>query len=260
MMASLENKIVLITGASSGIGADCARLFAAQKAKLILAARRTEKLSALKKELSSLTEVHTVTLDVRDYQAMQVAIDKLPAEWKSIDILLNNAGVSRGLAKIAEGNIEHWKEMIDTNLYGFLYTLRAVLPGMFARQKGHVINIGSISGREVYPGGSVYCATKSAVRSITQTLRLECLGTPLRVTEIAPGAVETEFSIVRYDGDIDRAKETYQGMTPLSGTDVARAVLFAANSDPEVNISEIILMSTDQAGVRTIHRRTENPA
>jgi 3-hydroxy acid dehydrogenase/malonic semialdehyde reductase len=255
MSASLENKIVLITGASSGIGADSARLFAGQKAKLILAARRTEKLAALKKELSALTDVHTLTLDVRDYQAMQSALEQLPTEWQSIDILLNNAGVSRGLAKISEGNIEHWKEMIDTNLYGFLYTLRAVLPGMVARQKGHVINVGSISGREVYPGGSVYCATKSAVHSITKTLRLECLGTPIRVTEIAPGAVETEFSIVRYDGDVERAKETYEGMTPLSGNDVARAVLFAASSDPEVNISELVLMSTDQAGVRTIHRR-----
>jgi 3-hydroxy acid dehydrogenase/malonic semialdehyde reductase len=255
MTTLLENKIVFITGASSGIGADCARLFAKQKAKLILAARRTEKLSELKKELSALTEVHSLTLDVRHYEAIHSAIENLPEAWKNIDVLVNNAGVSRGLSKIAEGDIDHWKEMIDTNLYGFLYTLRAVLPGMFSRNNGHVINIGSISGREVYPGGSVYCATKYAVRAITQTLRLECLGTPIRVTEIAPGAVETEFSIVRYDGDVNRAKETYQGMTPLSGGDVARAVVFAASSDPEVNVSEIVLMSTDQAGVRTIHRR-----
>jgi len=257
MSISLENKIIFITGASSGIGADCARLFAKQKAHLILAARRSEKLAALKKELSEFTEVHTLTLDVRDYTATQAALDQLPEEWKTIDVLINNAGVSRGLSKIAEGNIEHWKEMIDTNLYGFLYTLRVILPGMLDRQRGHIINIGSISGREVYPGGSIYCATKFAVRAITKTLRLECLGTPIRVTEIAPGAVETEFSIVRYDGDVDRAKETYAGMTPLSGEDVARAALFAAMSEEEVNISEIVLMSRDQAGVRTIHRRDE---
>jgi 3-hydroxy acid dehydrogenase/malonic semialdehyde reductase len=257
MSISLENKIVFITGASSGIGADCARVFAKQKAKLILAARRSEKLAEIKKELSPLTEVHTLTLDVRDYEAVTKAIEQLPSHWKSIDVLVNNAGVSRGLSKIAEGNVEHWKEMIDTNLYGFLYTLRAVMPGMLERNSGHVINIGSISGREVYSGGSVYCATKHGVRAITQTLRQECLGTPIRVTEIAPGAVETEFSLVRYDGDVNRAKETYQGMTPLSGEDVARAVLFAAASEEEVNISEIVLMPRDQAGVRTIYRREE---
>jgi 3-hydroxy acid dehydrogenase/malonic semialdehyde reductase len=254
-MFNLENKIVLITGASSGIGADSARLFAKKKAKLILIARRAERLAQLKEELSPLTEVHTLVADVRDHEAVQAAIDNLPDDWKSIDVLVNNAGVSRGLSKISEGNLEHWKEMIDTNISGFLYTLRAILPGMLERKQGHIINIGSISGREVYAGGSVYCATKYAVRAITQTLLLECLGTNIRVTEIAPGAVETEFSIMRYEGDVGKAKETYKGMTPLTGEDVARTIVFAAESDPEVTISEIVVMPRDQAGVRTIHRR-----
>lgn len=251
----LHNKIVFITGASSGIGEACARLFAKEKAKLILTARRTEKLDALKKELEKLTAVHMVTLDVRDNNAVKAAIKNLPTEWQAIDVLVNNAGLSKGLEKIIDAKVENWQEMIDTNLNGLLYVSRAVMPGMLERQQGHVINIGSISGREVYVGGAVYCATKFAVRGLTQAMRLECHGTPVRVTEIAPGAVETEFSVVRYDGDTEKAKKTYQGMTPLTPMDVADSVVYAASRPAYVNVSEIVLMSVDQTGVRMIHRR-----
>lgn len=255
---SLENKIVLITGASSGIGKACAELFAQEKAKLILAARRADKLFTLKTALEKQTAVHTLVLDVRDDKAVFAALNELPAEWKAIDILVNNAGLAKGLEKIAVANIENWKEMIDTNLNGLLYVTRAVLPGMLERQSGHIINIGSISGREVYAGGSVYCASKHGVKAISQALKLECLGTPIRVTEVAPGAVETEFSVVRYEGDVDRAKKTYEGMTPLSSHDVADAAVYAATRPLHVNVNEVILMSVDQANVRTIHRRIDN--
>jgi NADP-dependent 3-hydroxy acid dehydrogenase YdfG len=254
-MNSLQNKIVLITGASSGIGEACARLFGRERAKLILTARRTEKLEKLKAELEQLTKVHTVTLDVRDAEAVDAAIKELPDEWKEIDVLVNNAGLSKGLEKIIDAKISDWQETINTNLSGLLYVSRAVMPGMYKRNRGHIINIGSISGREVYAGGSVYCATKFAVRGLTQAMRLESHGTPIRVTEIAPGAVETEFSVVRYEGDEERAKKTYEGMTPLSPLDVADSVVYAASRPEHVNISEIVLMSVDQTGVRHIHRR-----
>lgn len=254
-MSTLENKIVFITGASSGIGEACAHLFAEKKAKLILTARRTEKLASLKKSLEKLTAVHTITLDVRDYAAVSAAVSNLPAEWQNIDILVNNAGLSKGLTNISEADVKDWQAMIDTNLMGLLYVSRAVMPGMFTRQQGHIINIGSISGREVYVGGAVYCASKFAVKGLTQAMRLECYGTPLRVTEIAPGAVQTEFSLVRYDGDETKAKQTYRGMTPLTPGDIADAVVYAAARPAYVNISEIVLMSVDQAGVRLIHRR-----
>jgi NADP-dependent 3-hydroxy acid dehydrogenase YdfG len=254
-MLDLENKIVLITGASSGIGEACAHLFAKEKAKLILVARREEKLSVLQKTLEKFTAVHTLTLDVSDHDAVQTAIKNLPATWQAIDVLVNNAGLSKGLDKIVDANVTHWKAMIDTNINGLLYMSRAVIPGMLARQFGHVINLGSISGRAVYVGGSVYCATKFAVRALTQAMRLECHGTPLRVTEIVPGAVETEFSLVRYDGDTARASKTYEGMTPLTPTDVADAVIYAATRPAHVNVNEIVLLPVDQISVQVVHRR-----
>jgi len=254
-MTPLQDKIVCITGASSGIGEACARVFAQEKAKLILIARRHEKLATLKKELEKYTTVHTITLDVRNHDAVQTAIQSLAAEWAAIDILVNNAGLSRGLEKIVEGDIADWKEMIDTNISGLLYVSRAIMPGMLARQSGHVINLGSISGRAVYAGGAVYCATKFAVKALSQAMRLECHGTPLRVTEVAPGAVETEFSLVRYAGDKDRAQKTYEGMTPLTPADIADAIVYAASRPAHVNISEIVLMPVDQASVQMVHRR-----
>ncbi len=255
-MYSLNGRIVLITGASSGIGEACARAFAAQEARLILAARRAERLEKLQAELFMRygAIVHTVTLDVRDQPAVAAAVAGLPAEWSEIEVLVNNAGLSRGLDKLHEGSLDDWEEMIDTNLKGLLYVTRAVLPAMVARRRGHVINIGSIAGHQVYPGGNVYCATKFAVNGLTQGLRVDTLGTGVRVSTVDPGMVETEFSVVRYHGDESRASKTYSGVTPLTGTDIAEAVVFCATRPPHVNINEIIIMPTDQATVTHVHR------
>ncbi len=256
-MYSLNGKIVLITGASSGIGEACARAFAAQEARLILAARRADRLQALQNELFMRygAAVHTVTLDVRDQPAVAAAVADLPAAWAEIEVLVNNAGLSRGLDKLHEGQLADWEEMIDTNLKGLLYVTRAVLPGMVERGRGHIINIGSIAGHQVYPGGNVYCATKFAVNGLTQALRVDTLGTGVRVSTVDPGMVETEFSVVRFHGDEARAAKTYVGVTPLTGADVAEAVAFCATRPPHVNISEVIIMPTDQATVAHVHRR-----
>ncbi|TET94725.1 MAG: SDR family NAD(P)-dependent oxidoreductase, partial [Candidatus Zixiibacteriota bacterium] len=203
-MSNLDNKIALITGASSGIGAACARKFAEQGVRLILAARRTERLEKLAAELS--VETHLIQLDVRDRKAVEKVIYGLPSEWENIDILVNNAGLSRGLHKLHEGNIDSWEEMIDTNVKGLLYVSRAVIPGMVARGRGHIINIGSIAGHEVYPGGNVYCATKHAVDALSKGMRIDLVDTPIRVSTVDPGLVETEFSQVRFYGDKERAK------------------------------------------------------
>lgn len=256
-MYSLNGKIVLITGASSGIGEACARAFAAQEARLILAARRVERLEKLRSVLFMRygALVHTLTLDVRDQAAVAEAISGLPAEWGAIEVLVNNAGLSRGLDKLHEGSLADWEEMIDTNLKGLLYVTRAVLPGMVQRRRGHVINIGSIAGHQAYPGGNVYCATKFAVNGLTQGLRIDTLGTGVRVSTVDPGMVETEFSVVRYHGDETRAAKTYTGVTPLTGADVAEAVIFCATRPAHVNINEVIIMPTDQATVTHVHRR-----
>lgn len=256
-MYSLNGKIVLITGASSGIGEACARAFAAQEARLILAARRVERLEKLRSVLFMRygALVHTLTLDVRDQAAVDEAISGLPAEWGAIEVLVNNAGLSRGLDKLHEGSLADWEEMIDTNLKGLLYVTRAVLPGMVQRRRGHVINIGSIAGHQAYPGGNVYCATKFAVNGLTQGLRIDTLGTGVRVSTVDPGMVETEFSVVRYHGDETRAAKTYTGVTPLTGADVAEAVIFCATRPAHVNINEVIIMPTDQATVTHVHRR-----
>lgn len=256
-MYSLNGKIILITGASSGIGEACARAFAAQEARLILAARRVERLEKLRSVLFMRygALVHTLTLDVRDQAAVAEAISGLPAEWGAIEVLVNNAGLSRGLDKLHEGSLADWEEMIDTNLKGLLYVTRAVLPGMVQRRRGHVINIGSIAGHQAYPGGNVYCATKFAVNGLTQGLRIDTLGTGVRVSTVDPGMVETEFSVVRYHGDETRAAKTYTGVTPLTGADVAEAVIFCATRPAHVNINEVIIMPTDQATVTHVHRR-----
>ena len=178
----------------------------------------------------------------------------LPADWTDIDVLVNSAGLSRGLDKLHEANIEDWEEMIDTNVKGLLYVSRAVIPGMVRRGRGHVINIGSVAGREVYPGGNVYCASKYAERAITRGLRLDLLGTPIRVTTVDPGMVETEFSIVRFHGDEARARKTYEGLKPLKGEDVADAVLFCATRPPHVDVSEVVIMPTAQASATMSHR------
>ncbi len=257
-MISLKNQIILITGASSGIGTACARIFAREGAKLILAARRLERLQQLADTLAKEfnIEIHLLQLDVRDRSAVESAISTLPAAWSKIDILINNAGLSRGLDKLHEGDLQNWEEMIDTNIKGLLYLTRYVVPGMVSRGHGHVVNLGSIAGHQTYPGGNVYCATKAAVKAISEGLKQDLLGTPIRVTSVDPGMVETEFSDVRFHGDTERANKVYQGVTPLSADDVADVIFFCVTRSPHVNINEVILMPVDQASATLVNRRT----
>jgi serine 3-dehydrogenase len=256
-MYSLKNKIVFITGASSGIGRSCARAFAAQGAKLILAARRAERLEELAAGLKTEhgSTIHILKLDVRDANAVEQAMSGLPPKWRAIEVLVNNAGLSRGLAKLHEGKLQDWEEMIDTNLKGLLYVSRAVIPGMVARGRGHVINIGSIAGHEVYPLGNVYNATKFGLKALTKGLRLDLVGTGLRVTSVDPGMTETEFSLVRFRGDGERAGKIYQGFTPLTPDDIADAVVYCATRPAHVDVAEMIVMPTDQASTTVIHRK-----
>jgi serine 3-dehydrogenase len=255
-MLSLRDKIVFITGASSGIGQSCARAFAREGAKILMAARRLERLKKLAVELTAEHGVpsRVIQLDVRDRAAVERALAGLPAEWTAVEVLINNAGLSRGLDKLQEGKIGDWEEMIDTNVKGLLYVSRAVIPGMVKRGGGHVINIGSIAGHEVYPGGNVYCATKFAVNALSRGLRLDLSGTPLRVSTVDPGMVSTEFSLVRFHGDGERAAKTYQGFQPLTPDDVADAVVFCATRPAHVNISEMIVMPQAQAATTLVHR------
>ncbi|MEM9219429.1 MAG: SDR family oxidoreductase [Cyanobacteria bacterium P01_F01_bin.150] len=258
MTVSLKDQCVLITGASSGIGKSCARFFANAGTRLILVARRKEKLQQLSDELQQTNQTQTLLLgaDVQDRQAITTAIAGLPTDWKAIDVLINNAGLSRGLDKQYEAPIQDWEEMIDTNIKGLLYVSRAVVPGMVARKQGHVVNVGSIAARQTYAGGSVYCATKAAVKALSEGLKIDLLGTPVRVTNIEPGLVETEFSNVRFRGDDDKANSVYDGMTPLTPEDIADTILFAVTRPAHVNISEIFVMPTDQSSVVHVHRKT----
>ncbi|MEO8399393.1 MAG: SDR family oxidoreductase [Ignavibacteriaceae bacterium] len=256
-MKSLKNKIVFISGASSGIGQACAVEFAKEKANLILAARRKEKVNdlseSLKKEFG--IKVKTVKLDVRNLSEVKKAINSLNDEWKKIDILLNNAGLARGFTKIYEGDINHWEEMIDTNVKGLLYLTRLILPGMVKRKRGHVINIGSTAGHEVYPNGNVYCATKFAVKALTQSIRVDVLDKNIKVSSVDPGMVETEFSLVRFSGNKKQADNVYAGLTPLTPRDVANTVLFCATRPSHVNINEIIITPTAQASSTQVYRK-----
>lgn len=249
---------VLITGASAGIGEACARAFAAAGARLVLAARRAERLEALADELAREhgARVHRLALDVRDREAVLAALSALPEPWGEVDVLVNNAGMGRGLEPLHEGEAAEWDEMIDTNVKGALYVIRAVVPGMVARGRGHVVNLGSVAGREVYPGGAVYCATKHALAAITKGLRMDLLGTGVRVSTVDPGMVETEFSVVRFRGDRERAEGVYRGMTPLTAADVADAVLWAATRPPHVDVAEVLLLPTDQASATMVHRES----
>jgi 3-hydroxy acid dehydrogenase/malonic semialdehyde reductase len=253
---SLANKIVFITGATSGIGKACAEHFASQQSKILICGRRLDRLQKLAEELkdSFNTNVHYFQLDVTDKNSVEQCIRSLPLEWQKIDILVNNAGLARGLAKLHEGSIQDWEEMIDTNVKGLLYVTRRVLPGMVTRNSGHIINIGSIASHEVYANGCVYAGTKHGVNAITRALRLDLSGTKIRVTTIDPGMVETEFSLVRFRGDQDRADTVYKGMKPLTANDIANAVLYCASCPPHVNISELIIMPTDQASVTAVNR------
>ena len=257
-MTDLKKKTVLITGASSGIGFACAHAFAWEGARLILTARRKQRLDALSKELKAKhdTEVYAIQLDVRKQPDVETAVKNLPKEWQEIEVLLNNAGLSRGLHKLHEGKIEDWEEMIDTNVKGLLYVSRAVIPGMVARGHGTIINIGSIAGHEVYPGGNVYCASKYAVDAITRGLRMDLVDTPIRVCTVDPGLVQTEFSIVRFRGNDERAKNVYKGLQPLTPEDIADAVVYCATRPPHVQIAEMIVLPTAQASTTLVHRKS----
>ncbi|MEA5552159.1 SDR family oxidoreductase [Anabaena cylindrica UHCC 0172] len=255
-MLSLANQIILITGASSGIGAACAQIFAPTGAKLILAARRWKRLQELAENLNiTADKIHLLQLDVCSCSSVESAISNLPPDWSNIDILINNAGLSRGLNKLHEGDVQNWEEMIDTNMKGLLYVTRHIVPGMVARGRGHVINLGSIAGHQTYPGGNVYCATKAAVKAISEGLKQDLLGTPVRVTSVDPGMVDTEFSQVRFHGDTERAKKVYEGLTPLTADDVADVIFFCATRPAHVNINEVIVMPVDQASATLVNRR-----
>jgi len=256
-VSSMKNKIVFVTGASSGIGRACARAFAREGASLLLAARRADRLKKLAESLAAEFGASALpfALDVRDQAAVARAVGGLPDDWQAVDVLVNNAGLSRGLDKFQDGLLSDWEEMIDTNVKGLLYVSRAVLPGMVTRGRGHVINIGSIAGHEIYPAGNVYCASKFAVKALSRGLRLDLCGTNVRVSTVDPGMVETEFSEVRFHGDKTRAAGVYLGFMPLAPEDVAEAVLFCATRPAHVNISEVIVMPTAQASTMLVHRR-----
>lgn len=255
---NIKDKIVFITGASSGIGQACATLFAEKGAKLLLCARRKDRLLEIKTQLEHEhnTHIHIFELDVQNREQVTKSINALPKEWQDIDILVNNAGLAAGLSTVQEGDVNDWEAMIDTNVKGLLYITRAVLPLMIKRNLGHVINLGSIAGHQIYPKGAVYCATKHAVKAISQGLRMDLLGTKIRVSSIDPGAVETDFSLVRFKGDKQRAADVYQGMTPLSARDIADAICYCASCPPHVNISEMLIMPTDQAAASMVYRTT----
>ena len=256
-MNRIQNTITLITGASSGIGEACAKQFAEAGSHLILLARRTESLEKLSGELQSTypgIRILIITCDVRDRMSTEQALQTLPEEWQNIDTLINNAGLSRGLSKIQDGDIDQWEEMIDTNVKGLLYVSRAILPGMIARKKGTIVNIASIAGRETYPSGNVYCATKSAVRTLSEAMRIDVNGSGVRVMNVDPGMVETEFSIVRFSGDEERAKQVYAGLHPLTAHDVADVILFAVNRPSHVTLGDMLILPTAQANTTTVHR------
>ncbi|MGC2298935.1 MAG: SDR family NAD(P)-dependent oxidoreductase [Acidobacteriaceae bacterium] len=254
---SLKDRIVFITGASAGIGAACARGFAAEGAKLLLAARRVERLEAMTAELreGGAAAVHGFRLDVQDRVAVERALAELPEEWREIDVLVNNAGLSRGLDKVWEGKPEDWEEMIDTNVKGMLWVTRAVVPGMVKRGRGHVVNLGSTAQELAYPGGAVYCGTKAAVKLINDGLRQDLMGTPVRVSDIGAGMVETEFSEVRFRGDTARAEKVYQNITPLTPDDLADAIVWATTRPAHVNVAHLIMTTIDQANSIMFNRR-----
>jgi hypothetical protein len=256
-MATLQGKTVFITGASSGIGRATAIAFAREGARLLVCARRLEPLEELRQTLAAAgaPAVHIFELDVQKRGEVEAAITNLPADWKDIDILVNNAGLSRGLAKLYEDDPQNWEEMIDTNVKGLLYVTRSVAPGMVARGRGHVINLGSTAAYITYANGAVYCATKAAEKSISEGLKIDLMGTAVRVTSVDPGMVETDFSKVRFRGDEERAAKVYQNITPLQPEDVADAIVWAASRPAHVNIHTVVMTTIDQANSTVFHRR-----
>jgi len=258
-MSTLKDKVILITGASSGIGKACANYFAKHGANLLLCARRLHDLNKISDELQTEygIEVYSFKLDVREHAKVKEILNILPTKWQKIDVLINNAGLAAGLDTIQEGDVQDWEDMIDTNIKGLLYMTREVLPQMVTRNSGHIINIGSIAGHQTYPKGAVYCATKYAVNALSNGLRLDLFGTKIRVSTVDPGAVETNFSAVRFKGDTSRAAAVYEGMDALDPNDVADAVLYCATRPPHINISEVIIMPTDQVSATMISRNSD---
>jgi 3-hydroxy acid dehydrogenase/malonic semialdehyde reductase len=256
-MPSLRDRVVFVTGASSGIGRATAMAFAAEGAKLLLCARRADKLTELAQELTATygVEVHTFSLDVQDRVAVNAAIEGLAEGWRAIDVLVNNAGLSRGLGKVYEDDYQNWDEMIDTNVKGLLYVTRAVVPGMVSRGVGHVINLGSTAGHMTYANGAVYCATKAAEKALSEGLKLDLMGTPVRVTSVDPGMVETSFSEVRFRGDTERAAKIYENITPLQPEDVAETIVWVATRPAHVNIHTILMTTIDQGNSLVFNRR-----
>ena len=249
-------KTVLITGATSGIGLACARRFAQNGDRLILNGRNAQRLADIQTELQAGgTEVLTLCFDVRDREAATACIRSLTRDWQGIDVLVNNAGLALGLEPEYEGSEEDWETMIDTNIKGLLTMTRLVVPGMIERGRGHVINVGSVAGDAAYAGGAVYCATKAAVKALTDGLRIDVAGTPVRVTNLKPGLVETNFSRTRFHGDEDRAARVYQGVTPLTGDDIADVAVYAANAPEHVQIAEVLILATHQASASLIVRQ-----
>ena len=247
---------VFITGASAGIGAASARAFAARGDRLVLCARRAHRLEGVVEQLRAEhgAAVHALELDVRDADAVETALAALPAEFAAIDVLVNNAGLSRALDPAYANEVRHIDDMVDTNVKGLLYVTRAIVPGMLQRGRGHVVNLGSTAGHDVYPGGTVYCATKHAVDAITRGLKMDLHGTPIRVSSVDPGLTETDFSLVRFEGDAERAGKAYARTQPLSADDVAEVIVWVATRPAHVNISDVILMPTDQSSVGMVRR------
>lgn len=258
--AGLVGEIVLVTGASAGIGEETAKQFARAGAKVILAARRVAKLEAIKTSLIgegvAAENLHLIELDVRNSQQVQTALSSLPEPFNAVTILVNNAGLALGFTQAHKQTDEMIDAMIDTNVKGALYVIRAVVPGMLERSKGHIINVSSIAGLEYYAGGSVYCASKAAIQSINNVLRKELVSTPLRVTSINPGMVETEFSVVRFNGDADIAKNVYKGLDPLIAADIADNILYVASRPRHVQVGQLVVFPTNQASTELIHRET----
>jgi len=249
------NKTVLITGATSGIGLGCARKFAQNGDRLILTGRNEQRLNEIRKELTEKgTEVLTLAFDVRNREVAEKLMTELPEEWKKIDVLVNNAGLALGLDPEYEGNLDEWETMIDTNIKGLLTMTRLVVPGMVERNSGHIINIGSVAGDAAYAGGNVYCATKAAVKALTDGLRIDVINTAIRVTNLKPGLVETNFSNVRFRGDNERADSLYRGIKPLVGDDIADVAVYTANAPEHVQIAEVLILATHQASASMVVR------
>ena len=249
-------KIVLITGATSGIGMACAKKFAENGDKLILTGRNVERLAEIQKELTAKgTEVMTLVFDVRDREKAEKCLSELPKGWREIDVLVNNAGLALGLEPEYAGSFEDWETMIDTNIKGLLTMTRLIVPGMVERDRGHIINVGSVAGDAAYASGNVYCATKAAVKALSDGLRIDVANTAIRVTNLKPGLVETNFSNIRFHGDNDRAANVYKGIKPLTGDDIADVAVYAANAPAHVQIAEVLILATHQASGSVIVRK-----